>query len=207
MTCHEVRFFVVSVCRRNVDVAFLIPTAKHVGEKGLKDIKLVINALLATFGIKKYGGVHVGFMTCAEVGEVVMNFDDHHNRKEIRNVLESMKATGRETKLDNCLKDASLNLFDVRGGVRNAVDKYLIVIGDGRGSFIQQSVRTHLLSLKNQGVKILSWARSSSRPTIARMKTISSNPKDIWFRLMQRREVDNAGFFGRSISEIICKGK
>ena len=204
MTCHDV-FFVISVCRRDVDVAFLIPTAKHVGEKGLKDIKLVINALLSTFGIKKYGGVHVGFMTCAEVGEVVMNFDDYHNRKEIRNVLEAMKlkAMGKDTKLENCLKDASLNLFDVRGGVRNAVDKYLVVIGDGRASFIQQSVRTPLLSLKNQGVKVLSWARSSSQTAIARMKTISSDPKDIWFRQMQKREVENAGFFGRSISEII----
>lgn len=188
-------------------MAFLIPTVNSIGEKGFEDIKVIANALLSTFGIKKYGGVHVGIVTCAEVGNVIMKFDDSYYKSNIRRILKSLKLQGRRLVLEECLREASNNLFDVRGGVRTVADKYLIVIGDNSFSFSKQVVDKALLPLKNQGVKIKSMSLGTDPAAAARMRSISSEPKSIWFRQVQSEEVLNAGYFARSITEGLCKGK
>ncbi len=186
-----------------MDIVFLIPTVSNT----LQDVKAIVNALLLTFGITKYNGVHVGIITCAEQGKIVLKLNENYMKAEIQNILQSLQVKGRQVILDKCLREASSNMFDVRGGVRNNVDKYFVVFDDGSSLFYQPAVNNAVLTLKNQGITVMGMAVGNSPSAEIKMRTISHVPKSVWLKQTRRREVQNAAFFARSVSEVLCKGK
>ena len=196
-------FLYFLVCRREVDIAFVIPTVSDT----LQNVKTIVDAILVTFGIRKYEGVHVGIITCAEQGDILLRLNENYMRTEIQNILQSLQMEGRRVILDKCLTEASNNLFDVRGGVRNGVDKYLVVFDDGSSTFFQPAVNNAVSTLKTQGIIVMGMAVGNDPAATTKMRTISNVPKSAWLKLARRREVQNAAFFARSISEVLCKGK
>ena len=191
------------VCKRNVDIVFLIPTVSN----ALQDIKAIVNAMLLTFGIRKYEGVHVAIITCAEQGKIVLKLNENYMRAEIQNILKSLQMAGRTVILDECLREASNNMFDVRGGVRNGVDKYMVVFDDGSSLFRQPAINNSISTLKSQGITIMGMAVGSISAAQVKMRTISHVPKSVWLKQTRQREVQNAAFFARSVSEVLCKEK
>lgn len=186
-----------------MDIAFLIPTTSNT----LQDVKVIVNAMLLTFGMKKYGGVHIGIITCAEKGDVVLKLNERYIRTDVQDTLESLQRRGNRVVLDECLRHSSRAIFDVTGGVRNAVDKYLIVFDDGSSSFSQPAVNNALSILRRQGVIVIGMSVGSDSAAVTKMRTISHEPKSVWFKQIRAREVENAAFFARSVSEVLCKGK
>ena len=186
-----------------MDIVFLIPTVSN----SLQDVKAIVNAMLLTFGIKKYDGVHVGIVTCAEQGKIVLKLNENYMRGEIQGLLESLQMEGRQAVLDECLREASNNMFDVRGGVRNSVDKYMVVFDDGSSMFRQPAVNNAISSLKFKGITVMGMAVGSDPSAERKMRTISHVPKSVWLKQTREREVQNAAFFARSVSEVLCKGK
>ena len=185
-----------------MDIAFLIPTVSNT----LQDVKVIVNAMLLTFGIKKYGGVHVGIITCAEQGDVMLKLNENYIRAEIQDILESLQIKGSQVVLDKCLREASSDMFDVKGGVRNSVDKYLIVFDDGSSLFVQPAVNNAISTLRSQGITVMGMAMGSNPAAETKMRTISHVPKSVWLKPARQREVQNAAFFARSVSEVLCKG-
>ena len=173
------------------------------GTKGLEDVKNVITAILSTFRLQKRDGVHVGVLTCAKRGKVILKFDDTYSMPDIMNVLKSIKLKGRKFLLEQCLKEANDNLFDIRSGVRNHVGKYLFIFGKTI-SPLSRLAAVH--PLQNQGVKVIGMSLSNHPVHIKRMKSISSQPHSIWFKHIRRRELESTEYFARAISELICKG-
>ena len=186
-----------------MDIAFVIPTVSDT----LQSVKAIVNAMLLTFGITKYEGVHVGIITCAEQGDILLRLNENYMRTEIQNILQSVKIEGRQVVLDKCLTRASNDMFDVRGGVRNAVDKYLVVFDDGSSSFIQPAVNNAISTLKKQGITVMGMAVGSDPAATTKMRTISHTPESVWSKQLREREVQNAAFFARSVSDVFCDGK
>lgn len=186
-----------------MDIAFVIPTVSDT----LQSVKAIVNAMLLTFSITKYQGVHVGIIACAEQGDILLRLNEIYTRAEIQNILQSVKIEGRQLVLDKCLTEASNNMFDVRGGVRNGVDKYLVVFDDGSSSFIQPAVNNVISTLKKQGIKVMGMAVGSDSAATTKMRTISHAPQSVWSKQLRAREVQNAAFFARSVSDVFCDGK
>lgn len=194
--------FFFLVCKRNLDIAFLIPTVSN----SLQDIKAIVNAMLLTFGIRKYG-VHVGLITCAEKGDVVLKLNENYMKTDVQSQLKTLRVTGRRAFLAKCLREASNSMFDVRGGVRNAVDKYLVVFDDGSSSFVQPAVDDAIATLKQQGVIVMGIAVGNNPTAETNMRSISHVPDSVWLKQTREREVRNAAFFARSVSEVLCNGE
>lgn len=193
----------ILVCKRNLDIVFLIPTVSNT----IEDVKQITNAMLLSFGIKKYDGVHVGIISCAEEGDVVLKLNKNYVRAEMQRILMSMRVKGSQAVLHKCLLEAANNMFDVRGGVRNAVDKYLVVFEDGGSSFYQPAVDNAISILKSQGVTVMGMAVGNNFAAVTKMRAISTPPQNVWLKRIRSREVRNAAFFARSVSEFLCKGK
>ena len=191
------------MCKRNVDITFIIPTVSNT----LQDVKAIVNAMLLTFGIRKYEGVHIGIITCAEQGDIVLKLNENYMRTEIQDVIKSLEIKGSQVRLDKCLKEASDNMFDVKGGVRNAVDKYLVVFDDGSSLFVQPAVNNEISTLRKQGITVMGIAVGNSPSATTKMRIVSHEPKTVWLKQVRRREIQNAASFARSVSEVLCKGK
>ena len=129
-----------------MDIAFLISTSNS-----LQDVKSILNAMILVLNIQRYDGTHVGVMTCERQGNILLKLNEKYLRNDILDTIQSLQPRNSRATLDKCLSEASRSMFDVKGGVRNAVDKYLIVFDDGNSLFKQTAVNDAISTLKNQG--------------------------------------------------------
>jgi len=132
-----------------MDIGVIVDSSRSVGWKNYETVKRSLAKLTEYFDVSK-DGTHFGFIHYNEDAILGFDFSDTslHNPEALREKIMNMKYDPGRTRTDKAIKMANERLFTERGGARQGVPKFLIVLTDGSTSEGSLPYATVLAPLK-----------------------------------------------------------
>lgn len=115
-----------------MDIGVIVDSSRSVGWKNYETVKRSLAKLTDYFDVSK-DGTHFGFIHYNQDAILDFDFSDTslHNPEALKEKIMEMKYDQGRTRTDEAIKMANERLFTERGGARQGVPKFLIVLTDG----------------------------------------------------------------------------
>lgn len=115
-----------------MDIGVIVDSSRSVGWKNYETVKRSLTKLTDYFDVSK-DGTHFGFIHYNQDAILDFDFSDTslHNTEALKEKIMEMKYDQGRTRTDKAIKMANERLFTERGGARQGVPKFLIVLTDG----------------------------------------------------------------------------
>eukprot|EP00794_Sanderia_malayensis_P010634 gene10634-11762_t len=153
--CKKVCQGQLDVCRRKVDLTFLIDHSDSVGAKNFETIKQFVSKTLDEFKIGPLD-THVSVICFGTTANIEWTFSDYpgQNTKAAKDALNALRFTGGASGLDLSMDLANEKIYNTAYGMRSNVFKLVVVITDG-GFGELSAMRESVKALKNKGVNFV----------------------------------------------------
>ncbi len=167
-------------CRARADVGFIVDSSGSLRREYGKE-KLFVKSLAYRFGLSAEG-CHAGVVRFSHKAEVRMRFAEKNTVTEFNNDIDNMPLWGYTTRIDEALRVAYNDLFQLRYGMRMGVSKVVFVLTDGKQTNAVGAVSPAkaILPFHKSNIKVVVIG-IGSRINKNELKSMVKSEKDVYF--------------------------